>query len=190
MANHLTPAEQAAVKAPNIMPFFAIEADYPDGMVRACTLDRDLMIVSPSTGVAEKFTGVGILGALSDIEEGSENRSYGFTVTMSGIPFEFADYLLQQDPHGRKIYVISGLIDPLYNVIVRRVITRARMDAQDLQPGDNIGVVLNCESAAVDWERARIRRCTDADHRARHPNDGFFKYIAAMENMNLTWGRA
>jgi hypothetical protein len=41
----------------------------------------------------------------------------------------------------------------------------------------------------VDWERARVRRCTDVDHRTRYPTDGFFKYVAALENQTLAWGR-
>ena len=190
MSRDLTPSELQAVTAPTVLPFFAVEMDYPDGMVRATTLDRPITLTSEATGQPAVFAGVSVLGAVSDIEAGSENRSYGFAVTLSGIPGDFAQYLLQQDPHGRQVWLRLGLVSPAFDVLMVRTIGRAFMDAQDLQMGEQLAVVVNCESAAVDWERARVRRYTDADHRARHPNDGFLKYVAAMENMNLPWGRA
>ena len=70
------------------------------------------------------------------------------------------------------------------------IVTVGRMDTQDVLAGSTTAVVVSCESIQVDWERARVRRCTDVDHRARHPADGFFRYVAAMENINLSWGRA
>lgn len=190
MSRDLTPAEIEAATAPVVLPFFAVEMDYPDGMVRATTLDRPITLTSNATGQPAEFKGVGQLGGIGDIEDGSENRSYGYSITLSGIPAEFAQYLLQQDPHGRPVWVMLGLVSPAYEVLMVRTIGKAFMDAQDMQAGDRLAVVVNCESAAVDWERARVRRYTDADHRARHPNDGFLKYVAAMENMTLSWGRA
>ena len=190
MARDLTPAAQAAVTAPAVMPFFAVEMDYPDGAVRCTSLDRNITLTSPSTGQPATFYGVGTLGAVSDVQDGSENRSYGFSLTLSGIPADLAAYLRGQDPHGRPVWLLTGLVSPLFEVLVVRQIAHACMDTQDVQAAESLGVVVQCESAAVDWERARVRRCTDADHRARHPNDGVFKFVAALENMNLSWGRA
>jgi hypothetical protein len=189
MSRELNPAELQAVTAPVVMPFFAVEMDYPDGMVRATTLDRPITLPSEATGEPAVFAGVGVLGEIGDVESGSENRSYGLSVSLSGIPMELRQYLLEQDAHGRPVWVGLGFVSPAYGVLLYRVIARLNNDAPDLQVGEQLAVVVNCESAAVDWERARVRRCTDADHRARHPNDGFFKYVAAMENMNLAWGR-
>jgi hypothetical protein len=187
---NLTPDEVKAITAPTVRPFYAIEMDYPDGPVRASTLDRPMQITSPNTGQLETFAGVGVLGAISDIEEGSENRSYGFSVTLSGIPAELAAYLRTQDVHGRPVWLMMGLISPKYEILFYRVIAKAFMDSQGVVAGEQLGIVVDCESAAVDWERARVRRYTDADHRARYPTDGFLKYIAAMEQATLSWGRA
>ena len=129
-----------------------------------------------------------MLGEISALEEGSENRSYGFTLQLSGIPGNWASYLRGQDVQGRMVTVRLGFVDAAHTVIGSEIITVGRMDTQDVQAGATTAVLVSCESIAVDWERARVRRCTHIDHSTRHPTDGFFKYQAAMENINLSWG--
>lgn len=168
-----------------VRPFMAVDLDYPDGAVRLCSLPHQITIGG------NVYYGSGAMGEISALEEGAENRSYGFTLSLSGIPGNWAEYLRGQDVQGRLVTVMIGFVDATYaNVIGTQIITVGRMDTQDVQAGKTTAVLVSCESIAVDWERARVRRCTDIDHRARHPTDGFFKYQAAMENLSLSWGRA
>lgn len=173
----------AAAKQPVVRPFMAANLDYPDGPVRVCSLPQ------PVTIGGQTYYGTGAMGEISALEEGAENRSYGFTLQLSGIPGNWAEYLRTQDVQGRMVTVYLGFVTEQYQVIGSEIITVGRMDTQDVQAGATTAVVVSCESIGVDWERARVRRCTDADHRARHPTDGFFKYQAAMENMTLSWGK-
>lgn len=186
----LTSPQQAAVISPVVLPFSAVEMNYPDGPVRVTSLDRNITLTSHITNEPATFFGIGLMGAISDIQDGSENKSYGASLTLSGIPDSFAQYLREQDPHGRPVWIMMGVVDPAYNVLMVHQIARMNMDTQDVAIAEQLGVTVQCESAAVDWERSRVRRCTDADHRARYPNDGFFKFVAALENANFSWGRA
>ena len=172
-----------AASAPIVRPFMAVDMDYPDGPVRLSSLDRQV------TFGGKTFDAVGGLGAVSQIEEGSENRSYGFTVSLSGVPGNFSEYLRTQDVQGRLVTVYLGFVGADYSIIGHDIVTVGRMDTQDVQAGQTTAVVVQCESIQVDWERARVRRCTDSDHKARYPTDGFFKYVAALQNMDLRWGK-
>ena len=173
----------AASRQPVVRPFMAADLDYPDGAVRVCSLPQ------PITIGGQVYYGTGAMGEISALEEGPENRSYGVTLQLSGIPGNWASYLRTQDVQGRLATVYLGFVTANYELIGSEVITVGRMDTQDVQAGATTAVLVSCESIGVDWERARVRRCTDADHRTRHPTDGFFKYQAAMESMTLKWGK-
>jgi len=173
----------AAARQPVVRPFMAAELDYPAGTVRVCSLPM------PVTIGGQVYHGTGVMGEISALEEGAENRSYGFTLQLSGIPGNWAEYLRTQDVQGRLVTVYLGFVNEGHELIGAEIITVGRMDTQDVQAGATTAVLVSCESIGVDWERARVRRCTDADHRAHNPDDGFFKYQAAMENITLTWGK-
>lgn len=185
MTRSLSAELVAAATAPVVRPFLAAELDYPDGAVRVCSLPLPVVIEGNT------YHGTGVMGAISALEEGSENRSYGFTLTLCGIPGNWAEYLRSQDVQGRTVRVFMGFCDDKHAVIGEPVvITVGRMDTQDVRAGQTTDVTVACEDIRVDWERARVRLYTDADQQAAHPGDTFFKYIAAMENIDLTWGRA
>lgn len=189
----------AASRGETVIPFLAAELMYPRGPVRVTSLDRIVTLISPATGLPEPFYGVGAMGEVSPIEEGGESRSYGFTLTLSGIPNtllvdgseqSMSEYLRAQDVQGRPYALIFGFMNRLYQVQASDVIQIGRMDTQDVLAGETTAVQVSCESIQVDWERAHPRFYTDVDQQTRHPGDKFCQYMAALENMDLPWGRA
>lgn len=184
MTRAADPALVAASLSGNVAPLYACELQYPEGPVRLSSLDRDVVIEGNT------FKGAGALGAVTRIEQGSENRSYGFTLTLSGIPAEFAAYLRTQDPHGGRVTVWFGLVNTkTYALLGARRIRTGRMDTQDVQAGETLSVSVSVEAFNLDWERPRIHRCTDQSQQDAYPGDRFFKYVAALPTMNLAWGR-
>lgn len=180
------PALIAAALAPTVRPFLAAELMYPEGPVRLSSLPHGVAVLVDG----ETYHGSGAMGRITELEEGSENRSYGFSLDLSGIPGNWADYLKAQDVQGGLVTIRLGLCDEQYRVIGSEVITVGRMDTQDVQAGAETFVRVNCEGPNVDWERSRVRRATDIDQRSRYPADRFFQYVAAMENAVIQWGRA
>ena len=181
MSRDASPALIAGFSQPVVHPFLAALLEYPDGPVRLTTLPQGQVVIIDG----QPWIGAGALGQVSALEDGAEPRSYGFTLSLTGIPGDRAAYLRGQDVQGRPARIWLGLADDAWNVIATQLIKVARMDVQDVAVGEVTAVQVTCEDVMVDWERARVRRCTDVDHRARHPSDGAFKYVAALQNIIL-----
>ena len=181
MTREAFPALIEGFTQPVVRPFLAALLDYPAGPVRMTTLPRGTVTMIDG----QPWHGAGVLGQISPLEDGAESRSYGFSLTLAGIPGDWAAYLRAQDVQGRAVRVYLGLADAAWNVVATQLVKVGRMDTQDVQVGDQTAVVVTCEDVMVDWERPRVRRCTDVDHQTRHPGDGFFKYVAALQNIIL-----
>jgi hypothetical protein len=167
-----------------VRPFLTIEMDYPDGMVRASTLQETVVI----DGLT--YYGMGVVGSLSPLQEGSENRSYGVTASLTGVPGNFFAYLKSQDVQGRAATIKVGFMNHAFEIVGALVtIFVGRMDTQDFSAGKETSVEVAIESLLIDWERARVRRYTDVDQQAVYPGDRGFEFVSALQNMDLVWGR-
>lgn len=184
MSRVIHPATAAAAMGDVVRPFLSIEMDYPDGMVRATSLQETVELGGHT------YYGMGVLGELSGIQEGSESRSYGVTASLSGIPGNFAAYLQSQDVQGRAATIRLGLLNHAYELQGDMVVIFVgRMDTQDITAGKSTSIDVAIESLLIDWERARVRRYTDVDQQAVYPGDRGLEYVSALQNMDLRWGK-
>lgn len=168
-----------------VSPFFAAELMYPDGPVRVTSLPQNI------THAGNVWYGTGVLGELSPLEEGNENRSYGFELTLSGIPGDWSAYLRGQDVQGGLVTIMLGFVNPeTWSVLALETITVGRMDTQDVVSGETTAVKVVCEGPGVDWERPRVRRATNVDQQTRAPGDTFFRFAPAMRDFREEWGRS
>lgn len=175
-----------AAKAPEVLPFLAAELLYPAGPVRLTSLPVGQTVLVDGN----EYHGTGAMGRVTELEEGAENRSYGFSLELSGIPGNWSEYLRAQDVQGGLVTIRFGLCSRDWSVIGSEIITVGRMDTQDVQVGEQTYVRVNCEGPHVDWERPRVRRATDVDQQTRNSGDRFFKFTAAMRNFREQWGRS
>lgn len=185
MTRPALPALLDAARAPLVRPFLAAELLYPDGPVRLCSLPVGRTVLVDG----HTYHGTGVLGRITELEEGAENRSYGFALELSAIPGNWAEYLRAQDVQGGLVTIRMGFCADDWSVIASEIVTVGRMDTQDVQAGATTYVRVNCEGPNVDWERPRVRRATDIDQQTRYPGDRFFKFTAAMRNFRESWGR-
>ena len=172
----------AASQADVVRPVLLVDLDYPAGPVRACSMPHDVTIG------ADTYFGLGALGAVSEIVEGVEQRSYGVQLSLSGVPGNFADYLSSQDVQGRRATIRLAFVDAGYAVIGEpTVVFVGRMDTQDIAAGQTTAVQVAIESLLIDWERPRIRRYTDVDQQTRYAGDRGLEYVAAVAGMEIRW---
>lgn len=174
-----------AVDQPRVMPFTLVELDFPEGIGRVTSLPFDVRYQGNT------WYGLSILGTVSEISEGPENRSYGVSLTLTGVPVSFTEYLLNQRIQGRTVKLMVGFLNDDQQFVDHPYTTFVgRMDTMDVKVGRETAVQISCESLLIDWERPRIRRFTDADQRSQYPNDRGFEYVAAQVNKNLLWGKS
>lgn len=183
MSRDIDSTSLAVSQSTLVRPFIAVELDYPDGMVRATSLDRNITIDG------HEYIGVNILGKVSAITEGAETKSYGLDLSLSGIPSDFSAYLSAQDVLGRDARLLLGFVDDQYQTSQLTTVFVGRMDTQDVISGKESAVRVAVESLFIDWERPRIRRYTDVDQKARFPTDTGFEFVAAVANMQIKWGQ-
>jgi hypothetical protein len=183
MSRGLTVAAQTAVSGEAVVRTMAIELDFPSGFARWNASPADITIAGNT------FSGVGALGSISAAEEGVELRAYGITVTLTGIPRDAIALALGQEYQGRAATVWDVPLDSAtwQTVADPVVIFRGRMDQMDISLGETGAVSMKLENRLTDWERPKILRYTDQDQRARDPNDGSFRFVAASTDKEIVW---
>lgn len=174
----------AAGQGDVVRPFLVVELDYPDGPVRTTSLQQTIALDGHT------YYGMGVMGQVGDVQEGSESKSFGLVVSVSGVPGDFSAYLQAQDVQGRRAVIRLGFLDG-GNQVVGELITVfvGVMDTQDLKVGDTTSIEVAIESLLIDWERARVRYYTDADQQAEYPGDRGFEYVSSLQNLTLKWGK-
>jgi len=183
MTRGLTAAVTTGISGETVVRTVAVELDFPSGFVRWNASPADITI-SGNT-----FTGVGALGSISMSDEGTELRSYGLTVGLSGIPRDAVTIALSEDYQGRAATVWdvpmdTATLQPLASPVI---IFRGRMDQMEITLGETAQVTLKLENRLTDWERARITRYTDVDQRDRDANDGSFRFVSATTDKDIIW---
>jgi hypothetical protein len=143
----------------------------------------------------QEYLGLGILGAISALEEKSDGQSVGYTLQLNGIP-EYvtvngqkkraADFFSEQNVQGRRSRVYIGFTNSKWQVVATKCINVGFMDAQDLSLGT---ISLTCESRPIDWQRPRVRYLTNNDQQLFNTGDTLLKYVSAIPGITLKWGR-
>lgn len=164
-------------------PFILVKLEFDGGDVRVWNGRGDIIFNS------EIYTGVGDLGKISLIEEGIDQRAFGITLELSGIPSNTLSIALQEELQNRKAQVWLGFFDSNYQLVTSPLLLfRGRMDTMNIQMGDEATVVVTAESRLIDWDRPRIRRYTDADQQELFPGDLGLQFVSPTTEKEIVWG--
>jgi hypothetical protein len=185
MSRDLDAATDSDAQASHVVPYTLIELDYESGPVRVASTPFDI------TYQGNTYLGVGRLGSVSAIQEGPEQKSYGVSMEMSGIPAEYFTEMSQERFQDRACRIWFGFLDAASHRVSGAPIQifGGRMDVVALQVGQTITATLTAESRLVDWERATNRRYTDQDQQRAYPGDLGLQFVQATTEMELPWGR-
>lgn len=182
----LTSGVQTAIDADQVSPILLFEAEFVSGYIRVWSGYGDL------TWNSQVWTGVGILGAISNIEETSEVKASGITVSLSGIPSQYISIVLSDVRQGKVGKVYLGFMDSSNEVIVDPYLAfEGRLDIPAIQEdGDNSIITISYESRLIDLERSRETRYTHEEQTRLYPGDLGFEYVASMQEKEVLWGRS
>lgn len=175
----------AALNAPEITPFFAVDLMFQSGALYMWSGYGDL--VRSDTG--NTYLGAGQLLNISTIEETTEIQAVGANFSLSGIPSNFLSLALNEPYQGRECRVYFGNlvtgIDPSFLEIFS-----GEMDQMNIsESADTSTISVSAENALIKLERPVVRRLTNTDQQSRYPTDKGLEYVAYLQDKEIFWGR-
>ncbi len=185
MSRGLDPANESASEHQEPKPVLFAEFDFSGGFVRFHSL------LGTITWGGYDWTGTGLLGRVTGIEENSDLSKKTVTYELSGIPSEVIGIVLGEEYQGRTAKLYLGFLDQTtYQLVATpELISRQRMDVVDVAQGKECTVTLTAESRLAAWNRPQVRRMTHADQQTRFPGDKGFEFIDQAAQSEVVWGR-
>jgi len=137
------------------------------------------------------WLGVGTLGSVSTIEEGSDVQARGIVLTMTGIDATLLTDVMTEMQQGLPVTVYLGLFDATPSLIANPVISfQGRMDQPTLDvDGSTATIQIACESRLMDLNTPAERRYTNDDQQRDYPNDRGFEFVNSIQELTIYWGR-
>ena len=136
------------------------------------------------------YKGVGSLGDVGELKEGTEVRAEGTTVALSGIDATLLNDCMNDIKLGSPAAIWIGLFDDTTATITTRMpFYQGTVDKPMVALGpDSIAISLALENKMSNHQRATNRRYTSADQRYYHPNDTGFFNVERQSDIALIWG--
>jgi hypothetical protein len=136
------------------------------------------------------YEGVGSLGTIGAIDEGTEVRASGTTVTLSGIDPVLLAECLSDIQLGAPAAIYFALFDAALNIIgTPYPLFVGTVDQPVIAIGtDTMSISLKLENKLINLQRANMRRYTAADQRRYYPADTAFNFVELGNDLALKWG--
>jgi hypothetical protein len=149
------------------------------------------------TGVGEiawggyTWIGGGKVLSISPLEETTDLKAVGFSVTLSGMPSALISLALSYARQGKPGKLWLGLFDSAGALLADPYpLRRGRFDIAPIEDnGETCTISAQYEDRLIDLERPRDRRYTHEDQQLDYPGDRGFEYVPSLQNMDITWGR-
>ena len=181
MTRGLTGAFQSAVAGPHVQAVVFAQLDFAEGVTRLCTAGHSL----EWSGFT--WLGAGTMLGVSIVEESSTLEAHGLDLTLSGCTPELLTAAQTYHYQGRAVDLwFAPLDDSLTPITDPYPYFSGRMDYSTIST-DGAVIVLHCSSWFEDWQRARVRRYTDADQQREYPGDRFFEFAEQVADAQLVW---
>ena len=165
--------------------FFAVKAEFDTDTIRLWTGIDDLQVNG------ETYTGAGTLLGVGDIEDTMEIKSTNCTFTLSGMDETVLNLALSEDIHNRKITMFMGYLSGGGNVSAGEItLFSGRMTNLTITDDpQGMTIAINAENRLVDLNRPSNLRYTQASQQVINSGDTGFKYVIAIQDLSLDWGR-
>jgi len=180
----IDPALQEELQSRELTPFLLYEGEFETGTVRLWTgigtLEHDSV----------EWTGAGTWLSMSTIEEATEIRATGWSVSLSGVSQEAISLAIDEAQQGAKGTIYFGCLNDDLDVVAVTRIGRGKLDVPTAEEdGEEAVIQVSYESDLVALERPRETRYTNESQQARFPGDKFFEHVSGLQQADITWGR-
>jgi len=138
---------------------------------------------------SQTWTGAGNLLSVGEIQETTEIRASGTTVSLNGLNSSLIAVALAQCRQGLSGRVWLGGLDASGAVIADPFMAfEGRLDVPEISDeGETCNVSVSYEGRLILLERPKERRVTHEDQQIDYPGDLFREYIAGMQDKVVTW---
>lgn len=186
----LSAAMLAAIAAGTVRPAIFYEGEFVDG-AEAPSFLRFWTGVGSITWDGYTWTGGGNLLGISALEETTDLKAVGFSVTLSGMPSSLISLALGNVRQGKPGKLWLALFDASWAMIADPYpLKRGRFDIAPIEDnGETCTISANYEDRLIDLERPRDRRYTHEDQQLDYPGDKGFEYVPSLQDMDIPWGR-
>jgi len=184
MTRTVTTAVNNEFTAAKLSPFFAVEMDFSDGVIRLWT-GYGSITVDGNT-----FLAGGDILSLSQISENGEVQANGVTVSLSGLNTNLVASALTTAYQGRDLNVYVGVLNTSGAVVADPIkVFAGKMDVMTVEDdGSTAEITVTAESKLIDLERSRTRRYTSEDQKIDYPDDKGLDFVASLQNKSVVWG--
>lgn len=169
-----------------VRPVALLYLDLPSGAIRVNSSDRTI-----SYG-GNDYTGVGNLGAISDVEDVAEVQAANVTVTMSGLNTTLLSSVFTDHYQGRPAIIYLGFLDSSYALTAGGVfeLFTGRIDYMELSTDESTSAITcHLENELVDWERPNVLRFNNETQQMLYAGDKGLEYVEQMVENEIKWGR-
>jgi hypothetical protein len=145
----------------------------------------------PITWNGQTWQGVGTMGGISVIEEGSNVEAKGITLTLSGFDTTLLPDVLNEFALLLPVYVWFGLFNE--GVLIDNPIPcfSGLMDQPTIDiDGKTSTISINCESKLLSLDVAVDRRYSADDQQRDWPGDLGMNWVNSIQEITLLWGQA
>lgn len=184
----LTEEMKSGIAASVVSPLLLLKADFEEGPVRVWTG------VGSIEWNGETWQGLGSLLSVDPVQEQIDGSAQGLKIVLSGLDSTFFSPVLLGEYQGRRGEIYFGIMDDSGRVVGDPYLLFAGLlDSDETQDdGSTSTLTLSVENRLADLLRKREYRYTHQDQQALNPgaNDDGLKFIPALQNLDLRWGRS
>jgi hypothetical protein len=179
----LDPNMQAALSAGVIVPAILCQLSFTSGTQYIWSGVGNLV------WNGNTFTGVGTLGSIGAITEGTTVKANGTTVTLSGISASLYGDCMDDIQLGASASLWFALLSQGTIIGTPYMIFGGMVDQPTVSEGaDTISITLDLETRLTNLQRPNMRRYTSADQRLLYPTDNSMQWVEQMNDEALIWG--
>ena len=141
-------------------------------------------------GSPQVFTGVGSLGSIGMIEEGSDGKVEGTTVSLSGIDPVFLAASLTDIKLGAPAMIWLAILNSQMQTVGQPYLWFSGLvDKPPIAIGsEEISVTLYLENLLSNHDRPSALKYTTADQRLLYPDDTSMDHVEELNDQALIWG--
>jgi hypothetical protein len=183
MPRTMSSAMLAAIQSGNLQPALFVTASFLTGPIYVWTGYGSI------AWGGHTWLGVGTLGTISVIEEGSTVEAKGVALGLSGIdPTLLAD-VLTEFQIGAPVAIYLGLFSGAALIADPIVAWAGRMDQATIDVSGQAAVIsLGCENRLLDMNVSSLKRLTNDQQQFDYPGDRGCEFVSSLAMARIFWG--